>query len=71
MVGPVRRANSAMPASSRSPRVNFSVVKAGPKFQLLASNQLQDDFTASPVVSNGKLYLRGFKSLYAIQESAK
>ena len=44
----------------------FWVVKAGAKYELLAENKLQDNFTASPVVSGGKLYLRGFNSLYAI-----
>ncbi|MCI0376621.1 MAG: PQQ-binding-like beta-propeller repeat protein [Gemmataceae bacterium] len=45
---------------------NFGVVKAGPKFELLADNVLPDAFTASPVISNGRIYLRGFKTLYAI-----
>lgn len=49
----------------------ISVVKAGPKFELLATNQFADDFTASPAVSNGRIYLRGFKSLYAISEGGK
>ncbi|HJZ94530.1 MAG TPA: PQQ-binding-like beta-propeller repeat protein [Gemmataceae bacterium] len=43
-----------------------SVVKAGPKFELLASNRMKDDITASPVVADGRIYLRGFKNLYAI-----
>jgi outer membrane protein assembly factor BamB len=45
----------------------FSVVKAGPKFELLATNQLADTFTASPAISAGRIYLRGFEALYAIQ----
>lgn len=49
----------------------FSVIKPGPKYELLATNRLADEFYASPAVSNGRLYLRGFKSLYAIQEGAK
>ena len=48
----------------------FSVVKAG-KFELLATNSLPDIFTASPAVSQGRIYLRGFAHLYAIQENAK
>ncbi|HKB04579.1 MAG TPA: PQQ-binding-like beta-propeller repeat protein [Gemmataceae bacterium] len=43
-----------------------SVVKAGPKFELLGSNRMQDDITASPAVADGRIYLRGFKNLYAI-----
>jgi outer membrane protein assembly factor BamB len=44
----------------------ISVVKAGPKFELLAENKLPDTFTASPVIVGGHIYLRGFKTLYAI-----
>jgi outer membrane protein assembly factor BamB len=47
-----------------------SVVQAGPKLKLLANNTLPDEFTASPAISNGRIYLRGFHDLYAIQESA-
>jgi len=46
----------------------FSVVKAGPKFDLLATNKLPDLFTASPAVADNRLYLRGFGALWAIQE---
>ena len=42
------------------------VVKAGPTFELLATNKLPDEMTASPMVSGGRIYLRGFKNLYAI-----
>lgn len=43
-----------------------TVVKAGTKFDLLATNKLPDDLTASPAISGGRIYLRGFKYLYAI-----
>ena len=43
-----------------------SVVKAGPKFEVLSKNKIKDQLTASPVLSNGHIYLRGFKALYAI-----
>jgi outer membrane protein assembly factor BamB len=43
-----------------------NVVKAGPKFELLATNKIEEDQTASPLVADGRLYLRGFKHLYAI-----
>ena len=49
----------------------MSVVKSGRHFELLAANTLDDHFTASPAVSNGRLYLRGFRSLYAIGEESK
>ena len=43
-----------------------SVLKAGPKFEVLAQNRLRDDIAASPVILDGRVYLRGFKHLYAI-----
>jgi outer membrane protein assembly factor BamB len=43
-----------------------SVVQAGPKFQLLAANKLPDQIAASPAISNGRIYLRGFATLYAV-----
>jgi outer membrane protein assembly factor BamB len=43
-----------------------TVVKAGPTFEQLAENRLPDRFTASPAVSNGRIYLRGWDTLYAI-----
>jgi hypothetical protein len=42
-----------------------AVVKAGPEFELLAVNQLDDGFDASPVAVGGELYLRG-QHLYRI-----
>jgi outer membrane protein assembly factor BamB len=49
----------------------FTVVKAGPKFEELAENQLPDQFAASPAISNGRIYLRGFNALYAVGPAAK
>jgi outer membrane protein assembly factor BamB len=43
-----------------------SVVKAGPKFQLLAENKLPDDIAASPAIADGRIYFRGYKALYAV-----
>lgn len=45
-----------------------NVIKAGPTYELLFSNKLDDTFHASPVVIGNDLYLRGFKSLYCISE---
>lgn len=42
------------------------VVQAGPAFKLLAKNKLDDEFNGTPAISNGRIYLHGFKSLYAI-----
>ena len=42
------------------------VIKHGPSFKVLAVNQLDDSFSASPVVVGNELYLRGERTLYCI-----
>jgi outer membrane protein assembly factor BamB len=42
------------------------VIKQGPAYQVLAKNQLDDGFNASPALVDGEIYLRGFKYLYSI-----
>ncbi len=42
------------------------VVQAGREFKLLATNTLPDKFFATPAVSGGRIYLRGYDSLWAI-----
>jgi outer membrane protein assembly factor BamB len=44
------------------------VVKAGEKPEILASNPIDDDFHASPVIVGNNLILRGFNSLYCFSE---
>ncbi|MCG6191081.1 PQQ-binding-like beta-propeller repeat protein [Maribellus maritimus] len=44
------------------------VIKAGDNFEILSSNQLDDDFHASPVIVGDKLILRGFNSLYCFED---
>jgi len=44
-----------------------AVIRSGPEFELLAVNELDDAFDASPVAVDGELYLRG-KHLYRISE---
>ncbi|MCI0360096.1 MAG: PQQ-binding-like beta-propeller repeat protein [Planctomycetaceae bacterium] len=43
-----------------------TVVKAGREFEVVATNDMQEPITASPVVSGGRIYLRSFDALYAI-----
>lgn len=43
------------------------VINAGEKYELLESNQLEDNFHASPVIAGNQLILRGFKSLYCFE----
>ena len=48
-----------------------TVIRAGPKFEKLAENRLPDDTSASLAISNGRIYIRGWKNLYAISEGGK
>ena len=43
-----------------------SVVKAGPKFELLAENDFDDYTLSSPAISDGQIFIRTTKFLYAI-----
>ena len=44
----------------------FTLLKAGKSYELVGKNKLDDEFTASPAISRDRLYLRGYKYLYAI-----
>ncbi len=44
----------------------FSVIAAGPTYKLLSRHKLPDEFAASPAISNVRIYLHGFTTLYAI-----
>jgi outer membrane protein assembly factor BamB len=45
-----------------------TVLKAGPEFEVVAENDVGNEpITASPVISNGTLYLRSYDALYAIR----
>lgn len=44
------------------------VIKGGDEFEVLASNKLDDDFHASPVITGNLLILRGFENLYCFSE---
>lgn len=43
-----------------------TVIKAGPKFEVVARNPVGERMNASPAISNGKIYLRGYKNLFCI-----
>ena len=47
------------------------VVKAGPKYELVARNELGEKTYASPALSDGQIFLRGIKNLYCIGKAAK
>ena len=42
------------------------VLKAGDKFEILATNEIGEDNRASAAVSDGRIYIRGDKTLYCI-----
>lgn len=42
------------------------VIKHGSTFEVLAKNQLDDTFNASPAIVGSDIYLRGYKYLYCI-----
>jgi hypothetical protein len=45
-----------------------AVLKAGPAFEVLAANKLDDGFNASPALVDNAIYLRGKRFLYCIAE---
>lgn len=47
------------------------VVRRASKFEVLATNSLDDKFTASPAIVDKEIYMRGHKYLYCISSGAK
>ncbi len=45
------------------------VIKRSPTLEILASNRLEDSFSASPATVDGELFLRGEEYLYCIAEN--
>ena len=43
------------------------VLRAGPKYELLAKNPIGESMMASPAISDGKMFVRGLKHLFCIQ----
>jgi hypothetical protein len=62
----------ASPVADPEGRIFFAngglsyVVKAGPKLEILAANDLGDKNHTSPAVSRGRLFIAGMKNLYCI-----
>jgi outer membrane protein assembly factor BamB len=48
-----------------------TVVKAGPKFEVLAENNLNDYCLSSPAISDGQIFIRTTQHLYCIGKRAK
>ncbi len=47
------------------------VIRAGPKFEVLQTNSLNEPIYASPALANGKIFIRGDKHLYCIASEAQ
>jgi len=45
----------------------FTVIKASPKYELLGVSQLGEKTHATPAVSNGRMFIRGFEHLYCLE----
>jgi outer membrane protein assembly factor BamB len=48
-----------------------TVIKAGPKFEVLAENPLNDYCLSSPAISGGQIFIRTAQNLYCIGKPAK
>jgi outer membrane protein assembly factor BamB len=44
----------------------ITVIKPGDKFEYVAKNPMGEKMFASPAISNGKIYIRGFRHLFCI-----
>jgi hypothetical protein len=42
------------------------VTKAGPEFEIVSQNDMQESISSSPAISNGRIYIRTFDALYAV-----
>jgi outer membrane protein assembly factor BamB len=49
----------------------ITVIKPGPKFEYIAKNSIGEKMFASPGISNGKIYLRGYQHLFCIGINGK
>ena len=48
-----------------------TVIRGGPTYAIVASNQLGENTYASPAFSGGQIFLRGAKHLYCIGAGAR
>jgi outer membrane protein assembly factor BamB len=44
----------------------ITIIKPGPKFEYVAKNPMGEKMNASPAISNGKIYIRGYQHLFCI-----
>jgi outer membrane protein assembly factor BamB len=48
-----------------------TVIERGPRFKVLARNNIGEAIVAAPALSNGRIFLRGEKHLFCIEDSGK
>ncbi len=44
----------------------ITVIKPGNEFNMIAQNSIGEKMNASPAISNGRIFLRGYKHIYCI-----
>ncbi len=44
----------------------ITIIKPGPEFAVVAQNSIGEKMNASPAISNGKIYIRGYEHLFCI-----
>ena len=49
----------------------ITIIKPGAKFEYIAKNSIGEKMFASPAISNGKIYLRGYQHLFCISINGK
>lgn len=49
----------------------ITVIKPGPAFEAVSKNPMGEKMFASPAISKGKIYIRGFKNLFCISSTGK
>jgi len=54
--------------NAKSPYGDMFVVKAGPKFELLAKNPVGEPIMATPAIAKGMLVMRGEHHVFAVSE---
>ena len=51
-----------------SERGEIYVVRAGPEFEVLATNKMDEVCMATPAISDGEIFLRTHENLYCVSE---
>jgi len=49
----------------------ITIIKPGPSFESIGKNSIGEKMYASPAISNGKIYLRGYKHLFCISANGQ